>query len=82
MAETYPATAAAIKTAALNATIATKSIEIPVYYRISEFVTLDVEPALTDSEFTDFDPAGGRIPGAIDRVLAAGATLSRPGGST
>jgi hypothetical protein len=55
-------------------------IEAPLYFRPTEQLTLDFEVALTHSRFTEFDAAGDRIPGAIDRVLAAGATLTRPNG--
>jgi len=55
-------------------------IEIPLYYRINEQVTFDVELALTESEFTDDSPAGREIPGSIDRVLSAGVTVNRPNG--
>jgi hypothetical protein len=36
--------------------------------------------ALTHSEFSDVDPVGNKIPGAIDRVFAAGVTLQAPRG--
>jgi TonB-dependent receptor-like protein len=55
-------------------------VEIPVYYRPNDRLTLDVELALTDSKFTEFDPAGDEIPGSIDQVLAAGITLQNPNG--
>ena len=55
-------------------------IEVPLYYRPTDRLTFDVELALTQSEFTEFDPAGDRIPGSIDEVLAAGVTLQNPQG--
>jgi TonB-dependent receptor-like protein len=55
-------------------------IEVPLYYRPNDRLTFDVELALTDSKFTEFDPAGDEIPGSIDRVLAAGVTLQNPNG--
>ena len=55
-------------------------IEVPLYYRPTDRVTLDLELAFTQSEFTEFDPAGDEIPGSIDRVLAAGVTFENPDG--
>jgi hypothetical protein len=55
-------------------------IEFPLYYRPTDRVTLDLELAFTQSEFTEFDPAGDEIPGSIDRVLAAGITYESPEG--
>ena len=55
-------------------------IEVPVYYRPTDRVTLDFEVSLTESHFTEPDPAGDEIPGSIDRVLAAGVTFEQPRG--
>ena len=55
-------------------------VELPLYYRLNDRLTFDVELALTHSEFTEFDPAGDEIPGSIDEVLAAGFTLQNPQG--
>ena len=55
-------------------------IEVPVYYRPTDRVTLDFEVSLTESRFTEPDPAGDEIPGSIDRVLAAGVTFEQPRG--
>jgi hypothetical protein len=55
-------------------------IEVPLYYRPTDRVTLDFEVALTESRFTESDPAGDEIPGSIDRVLAAGVTFEQPRG--
>jgi hypothetical protein len=55
-------------------------LEVPLYYRPTDRLTFDFELALTHSEFTDSDPVGNEIPGSIDRVLAAGATLTSPKG--
>jgi hypothetical protein len=48
-------------------------IELPVYYRYSENLLLDLEIALTESEFTEFDAAGDEIPGSLSTVVGAGA---------
>jgi len=55
-------------------------IEVPLYYRPTDRVTLDFEVALTESHFTEPDPAGDKIPGSIDRVFAAGVTFEQPRG--
>jgi len=55
-------------------------IEVPLYYRPTDRVTLDFEIALTESHFTEPDPAGDKIPGSIDRVFAAGVTFEQPRG--
>jgi hypothetical protein len=55
-------------------------IEVPLYYRPTDRVTLDFEVAFTESHFTEPDPAGNEIPGSIDRVLAAGVTFEQPSG--
>jgi len=55
-------------------------IELPLYYRLNDSVTFDVELALTESEFTEEDPAGNEIPGSIDRVVSAGIAFQRPRG--
>ena len=47
-------------------------LEVPIYYRLSDELTLDLELAWTHSAFTEFDPAGDEIPGSIDQVVAAG----------
>ncbi len=49
------------------------------YARLARWMTVDADLAFTDARFTDDDPAGTRIPGALDRVISAGVTFeSRP----
>jgi hypothetical protein len=55
-------------------------IEVPLYYRPTDRLTLDFELALTQARFTELDPAGDEIPGSIRRVLAAGLTFTNPRG--
>ena len=45
------------------------------YARLAPWLTLDADLAFTRARFTDDDPAGSRIPGALDRVLSAGLTF-------
>jgi hypothetical protein len=49
------------------------------YARLAPWLTVDADLAFTQARFTDDDPAGTRIPGALDRVISAGVTFeSRP----
>jgi hypothetical protein len=43
-------------------------------------LTLDADFAFSHAEFTDDDPAGDHIPGAIDVAIAAGITIDLPFG--
>jgi TonB dependent receptor-like, beta-barrel/TonB-dependent Receptor Plug Domain len=54
-------------------------IEFPIYYLLGHW-TFDFELALTNTRFSDDDPAGNEIPGAIERVVAAGVSARYPGG--
>ena len=51
-----------------------RGVEWATFYRFTDQVEADVEITLTDAEFTDFDPAGSEIPGAIGRTVTAGFT--------
>jgi hypothetical protein len=55
-------------------------LEVPIYYRLTDELTLDLELAWTHSEFTELDPAGNEIPGSIDEVVAAGITYENKDG--
>jgi outer membrane receptor protein involved in Fe transport len=50
-------------------------IEWANYARLAPWLTLDADLAFTRARFTDDDPAGTRIPGALDRVMSAGVTV-------
>jgi hypothetical protein len=50
-------------------------IEWTSYARPAPWLTLDADLAFTRARFTDADPAGARIPGALDRVISAGVTF-------
>ena len=49
-----------------------RGIEWTNYWQVNERWTLDLDVTVTDSEFTDLDPSGGDIPGAIEDTVAAG----------
>jgi hypothetical protein len=50
-------------------------IEWTNYARIAPWLTVDGDLAFTRARFTDDDPVGPRIPGALDRVISAGVTI-------
>lgn len=50
-------------------------IEWTNFYRVNDWLTVDLDATVADSEFTDDDPAGNKIPGAIGRTVAAGISL-------
>jgi outer membrane receptor protein involved in Fe transport len=55
-------------------------VELTNFYRPVRWLSLDLDIALTDAEFTDIDPAGDRIPGAIEQAVAAGISFHHRGG--
>ena len=46
------------------------------YLRLTPWMTAEAELSFTNARFTDEDPAGPFIPGALDRVLAAALTVA------
>jgi hypothetical protein len=50
-------------------------VEWSNYGRATPWLTWDADLAWTNARFTDDDPAGARIPGALDRVISAGVTV-------
>ena len=49
-----------------------QGIEWTNFYRINDRLSADLDVTLARAEFTDDDPAGDEIPGAIGRTVAAG----------
>ncbi|MFM9968103.1 MAG: TonB-dependent receptor [Burkholderiales bacterium] len=45
-------------------------------YRPREWLILDADLSVSRSEFSDFDPAGNRIPGSINKVASMGASVN------
>jgi hypothetical protein len=45
------------------------------YARVAPWLTIDADLAFTRARFTDDDPAGPRIPGALDPVVSVGLTI-------
>jgi outer membrane receptor protein involved in Fe transport len=50
-------------------------IELQNFYRPLPWLSLDADLALSRARFTDSDPAGDRIPGAIERAVSAGISV-------
>jgi outer membrane receptor protein involved in Fe transport len=55
-------------------------IEWTNYYSPHPWVTLDFDLSFSRARFTDEDPAGDAIPGALDRVISGGVTIEEPEG--
>ncbi len=55
-------------------------VEWANFYRVTEWLTLDLDLAFTEAQFSDDSPDDDEIPGAIDRVLTAGAAINFPNG--
>lgn len=53
-------------------------VEITNYARPLPWLTLDLDLAFSRARFTDPDPYGDAIPGALDRVISAGASFAPP----
>jgi hypothetical protein len=55
-------------------------VEWTSYWRLKPWLTADADFSFSSARFTDEDPAGDDIPGAIDRVISGGVTIepSRP----
>jgi hypothetical protein len=51
-------------------------VEWANYYSPKPWLTLDVDVSLSQARFTDADPAGDRIPGAVSTVLQGGVTVT------
>jgi outer membrane receptor protein involved in Fe transport len=50
-------------------------IEWANYWTPASWLTMDADLALSRARFSDNDPAGNRIPGAIEKTLSVGATV-------
>jgi outer membrane receptor protein involved in Fe transport len=52
-----------------------KGVEWTNHYRPRDWLLFDLDLSLSRARFTDFDPVGDRIPGAIEKVASFGATV-------
>jgi len=57
-----------------------KGVELAVYYAPTSWLIVDADLAWSHARFTDDDPAGDRIPNAVDRVASLGISINRPTG--
>jgi hypothetical protein len=55
-------------------------VEWANFYTLTSWLRLDADLSFSHAEFTDSDPAGDHIPGSIEAVIAAGATVDLPVG--
>ena len=56
-----------------------EGIELTNRWKATPWLALDADLAVSRARFTDPDPAGSRIPGAVETVVAAGAVLDQLG---
>jgi hypothetical protein len=52
-----------------------QGVEWTNFYRVNDWVTVDLDATLAEAEFTDDDPAGDEVPGAVGRTVAAGISV-------
>jgi hypothetical protein len=52
-----------------------RGVEWINYYRPKPWLLIDAELAFTHARFTDYDPVGDRIPGALERTAQLGVTV-------
>ncbi|GAC1691237.1 MAG: TonB-dependent receptor [Candidatus Dormibacteraceae bacterium] len=50
-------------------------VELANYYSPSPWLTLDADVSLSHTRFTESDPSGPYVPGSVESVIAAGATV-------
>ncbi|MGD9597506.1 MAG: TonB-dependent receptor [Steroidobacteraceae bacterium] len=55
-------------------------VELGVYSRPRDWLIVDADYAVSKARFRDHDPAGDRIPGAVEHVASLGVTLQTPAG--
>jgi hypothetical protein len=55
-------------------------VELGVYVTPREWLTLDADLAWSRGRFSEFDPAGDYIPGAVENVASVGVALQHPSG--
>ena len=51
-------------------------VEWTNYYRVRPWLTLDADLSWSSARFTDHDPIGSEIPGAVQRVASAGLSVT------
>lgn len=56
-----------------------RGVEVSAVYSLPRWVSLDADLSISRARFRDEHPDGNRIPGAVERVLAAGLTVEEAG---
>ena len=56
-----------------------RGIELNNHWAVAPWLLLDADFAASKSRFTEFDVAGDRIPGSVDKVVSVGATITQLG---
>jgi hypothetical protein len=59
-----------------------RGVELSAYYAPMNWLIVDADLAWSHARFTDDDPAGDRIPNAVDRVASLGIAINHPSGWT
>jgi outer membrane receptor protein involved in Fe transport len=54
--------------------------EVGAYFAPLDYVLLDADLAWTRARYTEYDPAGDRIPNAVESVVSVGLTINRESG--
>ncbi len=57
-----------------------RGVEFGLYARPTDWMIVDVDLAWSEPRFRDDDPAGDRIPGAVERVASLGVTFDHDSG--
>ncbi len=57
-----------------------RGLELGVYVTPREWLTVDADLAWSQGRFSEFDPAGDRVPGAVENVASLGAAVQHPSG--
>ena len=57
-----------------------RGVEFGLYVRPTDWMIVDVDLAWSEPRFRDDDPAGDRIPGAVERVASLGVTFDHDSG--
>ncbi len=57
-----------------------RGIELALYAQPLTWLTIDADIAASRARFSEFDPSGDRIPGAVERVISFGVAVQHPNG--
>jgi outer membrane receptor protein involved in Fe transport len=57
-----------------------RGVELAAFVMPVDWLTIDADYAVSHARFTQFDPAGDRIPNAVGKVVSIGLTADHPSG--